>query len=201
MDEDGRWIEIHRYSLGTVHLENGIIASLEIPDAKFSRAGGNYPDMRTWWIMMISASLAASEPAPTPVLVELFTSEGCSSCPPADELLSRLQQSQPVAGVEVIALSEHVDYWNRLGWADPFSSAALTERQRQYATVLRGNRVYTPQMVVDGQAGFVGSDSPQALRAIAEAAESRKPAWPCAAFKIRRPWRYVLIRDRPRTPM
>jgi hypothetical protein len=130
--------------------------------------------MRTWWIIMISASLGASEPARTPVLVELFTSEGCSSCPPADVLLSRLQQSQPVDGVEVIAVSEHVDYWNRLGWTDPFSSAALTERQRQYATVLRGDGVYTPQMVVDGSAGFVGSDSGQALRVIAGAARISK---------------------------
>jgi hypothetical protein len=128
--------------------------------------------MRTCWIMMISAAIATAESPRTPVLVELFTSEGCSSCPPADLLLSHLQQSQPIPGVEVITLSEHVDYWNQLGWTDPFSSAGLTERQRQYASVLRGDGVYTPQMVVDGKTGFVGSDSQKALRAIAEAAKA-----------------------------
>src|SRR2546430_11354979 len=128
--------------------------------------------MRIWWIMTISAAIAAAEAPPTPVLVELFTSEGCSSCPPADLLLSRLQQSQPIAGVEVIALSEHVDYWNQLGWTDPFSLAGLTERQRQYAAALRGEGVYTPQMVLDGKTGFVGSDSQKALGAIAQAAKS-----------------------------
>src|SRR5882724_10951247 len=127
--------------------------------------------MRIWWLIMISAVAAAETPR-TPVLVELFTSEGCSSCPPADLLLSRLQQSQPIAGVEVITLSEHVDYWNQLGWTDPFSSASLTERQRQYTAVLRGDGVYTPQMIVDGKIGFVGSDRQKALPAIAEAAKA-----------------------------
>ena len=129
--------------------------------------------MRTLTIMTILTAAAAAEP-PTPVVVELFTSEGCSSCPPADQFLTRLQQSQPIAGVEIIPLSLHVDYWNSLGWADPFSSPTLTDRQRQYATVLHGDGVYTPQMVVDGKSGFVGSDSQKALRAIAEAAKAHK---------------------------
>jgi len=132
--------------------------------------------MRIGWIMTISAAIAAAEAPPTPVLVELFTSEGCSSCPPADLLLSRLQQSQPVPGVQVIPLSEHVDYWNQLGWMDRFSSPGLTERQRQYAAVLRGDGVYTPQMIVDGKAGLVGSDRPAALEAIREAARTPKAA-------------------------
>jgi hypothetical protein len=107
-----------------------------------------------------------------PVLVELFTSEGCSSCPPADELLMQLDQSQPIANAEVIALSEHVDYWNHLGWADPFSSAQFSERQSQYATRFRRDDIYTPQMVVDGSEEFVGSNSSRARQAIEAAARA-----------------------------
>src|SRR5260370_625006 len=106
----------------------------------------------------------------TPVVIELFTSEGCSSCPPADELLSQLAEQQGLKNAEVIALEEHVDYWNHLGWADPFSSANWTLRQYDYAGVLGNVNAYTPQMVVDGQAEFVGSSSWKAHRAIQEAA-------------------------------
>jgi hypothetical protein len=110
-----------------------------------------------------------------PVLVELFTSEGCSSCPPADALLIQLAQTQPVKGVSVIALGEHVDYWDRLGWRDPFSDARFSERQSAYAAARRSSNIYTPQMIVDGDAEFVGSDRDTALAAIARAASRPKP--------------------------
>lgn len=110
----------------------------------------------------------------SPVVVELFTSEGCSSCPPADAVLSRLEKTQPVEGAEVIALAEHVDYWNYLGWRDPFSSAEHSARQREYAQAFGKDGIYTPQMVVDGRAEFVGSDNSKAVETIAKAARSPK---------------------------
>lgn len=109
-----------------------------------------------------------------PVLVELFTSEGCSSCPPADELLIQLEKTQPIPGAEIIVLSQHVDYWNRLGWADPYSSAEFSARQGGYSTAFNQDGVYTPQMVVDGRTEFVGSNNGRAREAIASAATAPK---------------------------
>lgn len=113
----------------------------------------------------------SAPPPRVPVLVELFTSEGCSSCPPADAFLSRLLSTQPVSDTEVIPLEFHVDYWDRLGWKDPFSSAAFTRRQQEYSRVFGSERIYTPQMVVDGAAELIGSDEREARRAIEKAAE------------------------------
>ena len=107
---------------------------------------------------------------PPPVIVELFTAEGCSSCPPADALLQRLVESPARSGPEVIALGEHVDYWDHLGWKDRFSSARLTDRQRVYNARFNTDSIYTPQMVVDGRAELVGSDAAGAHRAIDRAA-------------------------------
>ena len=101
-----------------------------------------------------------------PVVIELFTSQGCSSCPPADALLGRLAKAGHSEGRPVIALAFHVDYWNDLGWADPFSMPAWTARQQQYAHALGGDRVYTPELVVGGGAGMVGSDAGAVARAI-----------------------------------
>jgi hypothetical protein len=110
----------------------------------------------------------------TPVLVELFTSEGCSSCPPADALLAKLDHEQPIDGAEIIVLGEHVDYWDNLGWHDRFSSRQYTERQSQYSARLNVDGVYTPQMIVNGTDQFVGNDSFHARRAIQQAAQSAK---------------------------
>src|SRR6266540_2532988 len=101
------------------------------------------------WILLtaVIAWIAFSQPASAPVsvVVELFTSEGCSSCPPADSLLSKLSKEQPVPGVQVIALGMHVTYWDRLGWKDPASLLLATERQQAYGGVFGDDRVYTPQ--------------------------------------------------------
>jgi hypothetical protein len=126
-------------------------------------------------------SLAWIEEAPMqpsgekmPIIIELFTSEGCSSCPPADVLLMQLEEKQPVAGAQIIALSEHVDYWNRLGWADPYSSALFSQRQSEYSQAFGLRDIYTPQMVVDGKAEFVGSNIKRAHELITEAVNAPK---------------------------
>lgn len=110
----------------------------------------------------------------TPVLVELFTSEGCSSCPPADAVLARLENEQPDKNAEVITLAFHVDYWNYLGWKDEFSSAEYSARQSGYAGTFKQDSNYTPQMVVDGEKEFIGSRYDTAIKEIAAAAKSSK---------------------------
>jgi hypothetical protein len=122
----------------------------------------------------VEASSATPDTARTPVVVELFTSEGCSSCPPADALLARLSEGQVAGNVQLIALEEHVDYWNDLGWTDPFSSRDWTSRQYDYARALGNGNAYTPQMVVDGTVEFVGSRTQQARESILKAASKTK---------------------------
>jgi hypothetical protein len=143
----------------------GILATLFLSTLSFSRR---------------PLSGADKQPVPiggqprTPVLVELFTSEGCSSCPPADALLEKLDASQPVSAAELIVLSEHVDYWNDIGWKDPYSSPALSDRQRNYSQRFGLRGVYTPQMVVDGDVEFVGSDERLAIRAVEKVTKGHK---------------------------
>lgn len=112
--------------------------------------------------------------APRVVVVELFTSEGCSSCPPADALLKELSEQQKMDDVQVVALEEHVDYWNHLGWRDPYSAAEFSERQNDYSHSFGTDGVYTPQMIVDGQHEIVGSRSQAAREAIQKAAGQPK---------------------------
>jgi hypothetical protein len=121
-----------------------------------------------------SASGQNADSAAVPVVVELFTSEGCSSCPPADALLARLEAQQPLAHTQVIALEEHVDYWNNGGWMDPFSGREWTVRQQDYAAVLKNQNPYTPQIIVDGHTEFVGNREGSALEAIGNAAAQPK---------------------------
>ena len=133
---------------------------------------------------LAAVALAAASPnpgpgagaagTPAPVIVELFTSEGCSSCPPADNLLRSFARNQPVPGALIIPLGEHVDYWDRLGWRDPFSSPRFTKRQRDYAKAFDAPNIYTPQMVIDGQVGLVGSHGVEAQAAIRRARDAPK---------------------------
>jgi len=129
----------------------------------------------------MSAGDAATRP--TPILVELFTSEGCSDCPPADAFLQKLDQ-QPFSRAQMIVLSEHVDYWNHDGWKDPFSSHLFSDRQSEYANEFALRTVYTPQMVVDGSSEFVGGNQGAASKAFTKAATVPKIELLLSALQI-----------------
>lgn len=122
--------------------------------------------------LMGGAGTVAPAGSRVPVVVELFTSDGCSSCPPADRLFSGLIQNQPIPNAQVIALGFHVDYWDQLGWKDPASLPLATARQQAYGRLWGPDRVYTPQAVVDGGAEVVGSDEAGLVRAVERAASA-----------------------------
>jgi len=125
----------------------------------------------TSWAGLATRSAEGAPARTSPVVVELFTSQGCSSCPPADRLLTRLGSEKLPRGIEVIPLSFHVDYWNYIGWTDPFSSKEWSERQRRYAQTMGLRSLYTPQAVVQGSADINGTDADSMMRAIGGAAE------------------------------
>jgi hypothetical protein len=113
-------------------------------------------------------------PAKTPVLVELFTSQNCPTCPAAERVLSELESSQPVAGAEIITLAWHVNLWDSFTWKDEFSSPFFTQRQVIYSRSLNIGEIYTPQMFVDGATHFVGSKQDKAAKAVAQATKMPK---------------------------
>ena len=113
---------------------------------------------------------ADTPPARTPILIELFTSEGCSSCPPADAWLKQIDESQPIPGAEAVVLSEHVDYWDHDGWKDPYSSSFFTDRQSAYVRALGGPSPYTPEMILNGATELQLSNQAQVAQAFKRAA-------------------------------
>ena len=131
--------------------------------------------MRFWLVAAIGTlmpALAAAQPAGRPVVGELFTSEGCSSCPPADAKVAELARTRP----DLLLLTFHVTYWNYLGWHDPYSFDAATQRQRRYVALGVSPEVYTPAFVVDGKLDAVGSDPAAVDHALRQAALSEETA-------------------------
>ena len=124
-------------------------------------------------LMTAATACVAQDAAKAPVVLELFTSEGCSSCPPADSLLLQLERQQQFEGIPVLVLGEHVDYWDHEGWRDRFSSPAFTQRQHEYQAKLRFQEPYTPQVIVNGSYEVVGSDAAALGKAIHTAAAQR----------------------------
>ncbi len=145
--------------------------------------------MKRWGLLLLLSTVVVAALFAVPkrdfgdhvVIVELFTSQGCSSCPPADELLRRIASDPELRG-RVIPLAYHVDYWNHLGWRDPFSSRAWSQRQYEYVSAMKLSSAYTPQMVVNGARQMIGSSTFEVYRAIEE--ESRRKAEGSVSVKI-----------------
>jgi hypothetical protein len=138
---------------------------------------------------------AADNAAATPILVELFTSEGCSSCPPADALLEKMDTLQPISGTQLIVLSEHVDYWNHDGWTDPFSSASITDRQGAYVRALGLKTAFTPQFLVDGTEELQTRTNEQIVQLLQKAASAPKVPMRLASVSVD-PGNPVIVRGR-----
>lgn len=144
-----------------------------------------------------SGAVDARTPDDTPVVLELFTSQGCSSCPPADALLSQFRAEKTIHGREVIVLSHHVDYWNRLGWTDPYSRPEASDRQEYYARALSTGGLYTPQMVIDGRYETVGHNESEIRNAIQTSQEeSRDSPGELAIFLARKATGTLLVSAR-----
>jgi hypothetical protein len=130
--------------------------------------------LRKLVLVILCLGVTAAAQSKPVVVVELFTSEGCSSCPPADAILSNMQ-AHGFPGTDLLLMEEHVDYWNHLGWRDVFSSAQFTARQQEYVSRLHLDSAYTPQVVVDGRTELIGSEEAELRRAIAASAQKTKP--------------------------
>jgi len=134
-------------------------------------------------LLMLGLCLCSQAQPRTPILVELFTAEGCGACPPADELITAIDQIQPIPTANLIVLSEHVTYWDTSS-RDRFASTALTNRQLGYAKLLKIEGVYTPQLIIDGQYECTGGNGPEAKRLILEALKQPKPQMEITANRI-----------------
>jgi hypothetical protein len=139
--------------------------------------------------------VAADNEPTTPILVELFTSEGCSSCPPADALLEKMDNLQPIPGTQLIVLSEHVDYWNHDGWTDPFSSASITDRQGAYVRALGLKTAFTPQFLVYGTEELKAHNNEQVVQLLQKAASAPKVPMRLASVSVE-PGNPAIVRGR-----